>query len=194
MSLVSVKKQFQNIFYVSLACVLAMILVELVIVPAQKNFLPEITTFAALIFPVHGVRVIAAWLFGIWSVLYLFIANIIMYLTLYSENDLSINSFYAWCLVSAVAWFSFEIFRFCGLNFYENGRSITSNTWRHLMLVAFFSSVLNSLGHNIIYAKEILPENSFNTLLAFIIGDTLGTFICFMLLIGAFRFLRTMGK
>jgi len=63
---------FKNIVYVTIGYIVSMMVVKSIIVPAQQAYLPMITTFAALIFPLHGVRVITAWLFGGWSILYLF--------------------------------------------------------------------------------------------------------------------------
>ena len=181
---------FKNIVYVTIGYIVSMILVKSLIVPAQQTYLPMITTFAALIFPLHGVRVITAWLFGGWSILYLFIANCVMHLVLTPDAEFTLKSFYAWCLVSSVAWFSFEVFRMSGLNLYQSARSISTTTWRHLMLIAFVSSIINSLGHNIIFAGDILPENSLPTMLAFMVGDTLGTLVCFFALMLVFRLLR----
>jgi len=186
----TVQYHFKNIVYVTIGYIVSMILVKSLIVPVQQTYLPMITTFAALIFPLHGVRVISAWLFGGWSILYLFIANCVMHLVLTPDAEFTLKSFYAWCLVSSVAWFSLEIFRMSGLNLYRSARAISTKTWRHLMLIAFVSSIINSLGHNIIFAGDILPENSLPTMLAFMVGDTLGTFVCFfalMLVVGVFR-------
>ena len=171
-----------------------MILVKSLIVPAQQAYLPMITTFAALIFPLHGVRVLTAWLFGGWSILYLFIANCVMHFVLTPDAEFTLKSFYAWCLVSSVAWFSFEIVRMTGINLYRHANIISTNTWRQLMLIAFISSIINSLGHNIIFAGDILPENSLPTMLAFMIGDTLGTFFCFLALMFSLRILRRFGN
>jgi hypothetical protein len=167
-----------------------MILVKSVIVPAQQYYLPAITTFAALIFPLHGVRVISAWLFGAWSIPYLFIANIIMHFVLTPDADFTLKSFFAWSLVSTVAWFTFEAFRVAGINLYQSMNSISTYTWRRLMLVAFVSSIINSLGHNVIFAGDIIPENSLQTMFAFMVGDTLGTFVCFFVLLICFRLMR----
>ena len=180
----------KNIVYVTIGYIISMILVKSLIVPVQQTYLPMITTFAALIFPLHGVRVISAWLFGGWSILYLFIANCVMHVVLTPDAEFTLKSFYAWCLVSSVAWFSLELFRMSGLNLYRSTRAISTKTWRHLMLIAFVSSIINSLGHNIIFAGDILPENSLPMMLAFMVGDTLGTFVCFFALMLVFRVFR----
>lgn len=186
----NINQHLINIFLVSVAYIISMILVKSVIVPAQQTYFPAITAFAALIFPLHGVRVLAAWLFEKWSIVYLFIANCIMHLVLTPGADFTIKSFYAWVLVSTVAWLTFEALRLCGANFYQKANSVSTSTWRNLFVIAFASSIINSLGHNIIFAGDILPENSLPTMLAFLIGDTLGTLVCFVVLMLIFRALR----
>lgn len=193
MTRTSLNDHLINIVIVSIAYIISMLFVREIIVPFQKSYLPAITTFAALIFPLHGVRVLSAWAFGKWSIAYLFIANTIMHLVLTPDADFTQKSFYAWCLVSTVCWFSFELFRVCGFNLYSHETVINNNTWRNLILVAFVSSVFNSLGHNIIFAGDILPENSLNTMLAFLVGDTLGTVVCLFALMILFRSLRKVG-
>ena len=193
MARTSVNDHLINIVIVSIAYIVSMLFVREIIVPFQKSYLPAITTFAALIFPLHGVRVLSAWAFGKWSIAYLFIANTIMHLVLTPDADFTQKSFYAWSLVSSVGWFTFELFRICGFNLYSQESVINTYTWRNLILIAFVSSVFNSLGHNIIFAGDILPENSLNTLLAFLIGDTLGTVVCLFALMILFRSLRKVG-
>ena len=193
MTRTSLNDHLINIVIVSIAYIVSMLFVREIIVPFQKSYLPAITTFAALIFPLHGVRVLSAWAFGKWSIVYLFIANTIMHLVLTPDADFTQKSFYAWCLVSTVCWFSFELFRICGFNLYSHGSAINNSTWRNLILIAFVSSVFNSLGHNIIFAGDILPENSLNTMLAFLVGDTLGTVVCLFSLMILFRSLRKVG-
>jgi len=189
-----ISQHLLNILVISIGYIISMILVKSVIVPAQQLYLPAVTTFAALIFPLHGVRVLSAWLFKKWSILYLFVANCVMHLVLTPGEDITTKSLCAWILVSTIAWISFEIFRLCGANLYREANPIVTSTWRNLFLIAFFSSILNSLGHNIIFAGDILPENSLNTMFAFMIGDTLGTFACFAILMLAFRFVRIIRR
>ena len=105
-----------NIIFVTIGYIASMLLVKYVIVPVQQSYLPMVTTFAALIFPLHGVRVLAAWLFGWKSVLYLFFANTIMHFTLTPDNELTIKSMYAWLLDSSVAWLHFRFSSLLGLD------------------------------------------------------------------------------
>ena len=170
------------------ACyLLAMLFVNSVVAPIQKIFAPEITTFAAFLFPGHGVRVLAAWLFGWLSIPYLLIATTITHLLLI--NDASIN----WglnLLVSSVAWFSFFLFRLGGVELPETTSKLKLPTWRLLLLVGFVSSIFSSVGHNLILAGAVLPENSLKTMVSYVIGDTSGTFLCFFVMMLFFRHFR----
>ena len=51
------KKDFINIAWISAGYILAGFFVTQLIVPLQNEFLPNITNFAALIYPIHGIRV-----------------------------------------------------------------------------------------------------------------------------------------
>ena len=64
---VSIKEHLIKTLVVSFLSCLMMLFVTELVVPIQSYFLPELTLFAALIFPVHGIRVISAWLFGWYS-------------------------------------------------------------------------------------------------------------------------------
>ena len=141
----SIQDHLINIILVSIGYIVSMILVQSVIVPAQQQYLPAITTFAALIFPLHGVRVISAWLFGALVDPISVRCKYHHALCTDARAPISLsNRSYAWSLVSTVAWFTFEAFRVAGINLYQSMSSISSYTWRRLMLVAFVSSIINS--------------------------------------------------
>ena len=187
----SISDHIVNIALVTVGYIVSMLFVQFVIIPVQQTYLPMITTFAALIFPLHGVRVLAAWLFGWRSIFYLFLANILTHFVLTPNNELTLSSLYAWILVSCVAWVTFTGLKFVKMDFATNDNPKTFSMWKLLLLVGFLSSIINSLGHNIIFANNILPENSVSTMIAFLIGDTTGTFLCFLVLMAIFRMQRT---
>ena len=188
----SISDHIVNIALVTVGYIVSMLFVQFVIVPVQQTYLPMITTFAALIFPLHGVRVLAAWLFGWRSIFYLFLANILTHFVLTPNNELTLNSLYAWILVSCVAWVTFASLKIIKMDFATNDNPKTFSMWKLLLLVGFLSSIINSLGHNIIFARNILPENSISTMIAFVIGDTTGTFLSFLILMVIFRMQRTL--
>ena len=190
---VSIKEHLIKTLVVSFLSCLMMLFVTELVVPIQSYFLPELTLFAALIFPVHGIRVISAWLFGWYSVIYLFVSNIFVFFLLSRHDDslyglLSAQSIMAWVLVSVICIFSFDLLRFSGVDTKTTIGKINKDAWKLIVLVGFISSVFNSLGHNLIFTSNIMPENSLRLIFAFLIGDTTGTVVCLFMLIYIFKF------
>ena len=189
---VSLKEHLIKTLAVSALSCLMMLFVTELIVPVQSYFLPELTLFAALVFPVHGIRVISAWLFGWYSVIYLFVSNIFVFFLL-SKNEenlyglLSVQSVMAWVLVSVICIFTFDLLRVSGVDTKTAIGKINKDAWKLIVLVGFISSVFNSLGHNLIFTSNILPENSLRLIFAFLIGDTTGTVVCLLMLIYMFK-------
>lgn len=182
--------ELRNAAYVTAAYVIASSIVTWVISPVQRLFIPEVTVFAALVFPPHGVRVLAAWIFGWRSFVYLYVAVTVTHFVLTPDLPLGTKAFVAWGIVSICAALTFSLLRLTGRDFREMKTEPNRSTWRGLMLVAFLSSDLNSLGHNLLFAQEIWPVGSLNVFLAFLIGDTLGTFAAFAALMLLLRTLR----
>jgi len=58
--------------------------------------------------------------------------------------------------------------------------------WKYFGIIALFSSLFNSVGMTALHAHEL------NLLLAagYVIGDMAGFFVCFLILMYAFRFAR----
>lgn len=189
---VSLKEHIIKTLAVSALSCLMMLFVTEFIVPIQSYFLPELTLFAALVFPVHGIRVISAWLFGWYSVIYLFIANIFVFFLLSRHEEslyglLSVQSIMAWVLVSVICIFTFDLLRVSGVDAKTNIGKINKDAWKLIVLVGFISSVFNSLGHNLIFTSNIMPENSLRLIFAFLMGDTTGTVVCLFMLIYIFK-------
>jgi hypothetical protein len=175
----------------ALSCLMMLFVTELV-VPVQSYFLPELTLFAALVFPVHGIRVLAAWLFGWYSVIYLFVSNIFIFFLLSRHEEhlyalLSFQSVIAWVLVSVICIFTFDLLKISGVDTKTTIGKVNNQAWKIIILVGFMSSVFNSLGHNLIFTSSILPENSLRLIFAFLIGDTAGTVVCLVMMIYIFK-------
>ena len=189
---VTLQEHFIKTLAVSVLSFLMMLFVTELIVPIQSYFLPELTLYAALIFPVHGIRVLSAWLFGWYSVVYLFISNIFIFFMLSRHEEnlyslLSVQSIMAWILVSVICIFTFDLLRVSGVDTKTSIGKINRDAWKLIVLVGFISSVFNSLGHNLIYTSNILPENSLRLIFAFLIGDTMGTIVCLFILMYIFK-------
>jgi len=192
---VSLKEHLIKTLVVTAISSFMMLLVTELIVPIQSYYLPELTLYAALIFPVHGIRVLSAWLFGWASVFYLFVSNIFIFFLLsrHEENVyalLSTQSVIAWVLVSVICIFTFDLLRVSGVDIKTSVGKFNKDAWKLIILVGFISSVFNSLGHNLIFTSTILPENSLRLILAFLFGDTTGTVVCLFILIYVFKFFK----
>ena len=183
-------------FGVSIITIFAMGFVTEIVLPLQGAIFPNLGTLAALIMPIHGIRVLCAWMYGWWSVIYLFVSNIAtaLFYWLIASNaphiEFTSERLMAWALVSVVAIISFSALTLTGLEITSIKEKINNKTWRQLILVAIISSVLNSLGHTFIFSGQFVGVGERNAILTYIIGDTLGTVVCFAVLILLFRFVR----
>ena len=187
------KEHLYNIAWIFIAHVIGMLLVTHAVLPLQSLFSPNLGTFAALLFPIHGIRVIAAWMFGWWSVPYLFIANVLLalfYAVIAMETpylEFTAERLMSWSLVSIVAVVATDLFKASGMKIGKGLASISEDTWKQLLFVGFVSSVLNSLGQSLIFAGKIISGEELNVMIGYLIGDTLGTFLCFVGLLFLFR-------
>ena len=183
-------------FGVSILTIFAMGFVTEIVLPLQGAIFPKLGTLAALIMPIHGIRVLCAWMYGWWSVIYLFVSNIAtaLFYWLIASNaphiEVTSERLMAWALVSVVAIISFSALTLTGLEITSTKEKVNNKTWRQLILVAIISSVLNSLGHTFIFSGQFVVVGERNAILTYIIGDTLGTVVCFAVLIVLFRFVR----
>lgn len=183
-------------FGVSIITIFAMGFVTEIVLPLQGAIFPNLGTLAALIMPIHGIRVLCAWMYGWWSVIYLFVSNIAtaLFYWLIASNaphiEFTSERLMAWALVSVVAIISFSALTLTGLEITSTKEKVNNKTWRQLILVAIISSVLNSLGHTFIFSGQFVVVGERNAILTYIIGDTLGTVVCFAVLIVLFRFVR----
>ena len=192
----TVNHHLSNSIWISIFTIIGMFSVTHLVVPLQTMIAPGLEVFAALIFPIHGIRVIAAWMFGWWSVPYLLASNVIValfYALLSLETPHVVFSFeraLSWFLVSIVAIIAITVFRFVGIEIGMKASGIGPNTWRQLLLVGFVSSVFNSLGQSIIFSGQLISIGERNVMLGFLIGDTLGTIVCFAILMFTLRVSR----
>ena len=189
----TIKKHLYNIAWIFIAHIIGMLLVTQAVLPLQSLAVPNIGTFAALIFPIHGIRVIAAWMFGWWSVPYLFAANVLLALFYfqadmsYETNKLLADRFMSWALVSMVAVVAIDLFKAAGMKIGTGIAEISEDTWKQLLFIGFVSSVLNSIGQSLIFSGQIIPGERLNVMIGFLVGDTSGTLLCFLSLLFLFR-------
>ena len=189
----TIKKHLYNIAWIFIAHVIGMLLVTHAVLPLQSLFSANLGSFAALLFPIHGIRVISAWMFGWWSAPYLFVANVFMTL-FYSALSMEMPYFeftaeriMSWSLVSIVAVVAIDLFKAAGMKIGTGIAEISEDTWKQLLFVGFVSSVISAVGQSLIFSGQIIPGHDLQLVISFLIGDTLGTFLCFVGLLFLFR-------
>ena len=162
-----------SIFFAYLICFL---ITDRILFPIQiELFESKPLLSAALIFLPHGVRVISTVVYGLRSLIPLFCAHVLAGLSFISDAYLLIPL----SLVSTLCvWLSIHmIYRRI------NGLSLEQITFKNIILIAFLSSILNSIGN---YLTKIVLIDDYGTLFnqelfLYVLGDFLGTILLFLL-------------
>lgn len=161
-------------------------LMDSVVAPVQQLLLPDITQYALLIFLPHGVRVLTAWLFGWWSVPYLMVANVFAHFLVTPDIPVTSIKLETWCVTAVAGVLGIALLRAFGVKLGNSLASIGRETWRQLIIAGIVASILSSVGHSLIYQNSILHDLIRPVFFAFVFGDTLGTLLCFALLLSGF--------
>ena len=164
---------------VSGSYLVAFILTFGVLMTIEQRLSPAWANFTSLVFLPHGVRVLAAWLYGWRSPLYLMPGVAVGHLYLYGPY-LDTGLALGWMVGLACAPFAFTLFRLAGLDLRPQRRRRRTH-WRDIMLVGGVASVFNSGFSGLAYGNDLA------TMSARFVGDVAGTFVCMVLLIAAFR-------
>jgi len=163
------------------------------VVPIQSYFLPEITTFAALVYLPHGVRVLAPWLLGWAAIPALMMGALLSHVVL---NPDELKSTLGITVVLSII--TSECSGLIGIWCVALWRGIKRTSdfgklgWRGLLVAAFVASVFNSVGLALVYSGR-LPDNVALTLGVYAIGDVVGFMCCLICLMLVFRALRRGG-
>lgn len=171
---------------ISCAYVLAFTVTFSVVMPVQDAVLPAFGNYASLLFLPHGVRVVAAWMYGWRSLLFLAPGAVLTHSYLYGSAGFSLDYMVAVFFGVFCAALSFWFFALLGMDF----RLHKSNSvnWRDLILAGCAASVLNSLGTKLFFHNDI-PTAS-----ARLLGDVTGMIVSIFMLMLIFRSLRQLGS
>ncbi|WP_417743684.1 hypothetical protein [Salipiger sp.] len=173
------------------AYILAHGLTTVMITPVQARLLPEVTSFASLLYLPHGVRVLATWLLGRAAIPALCVGA---FLSECIFADAGIGSasepiVLISILIGAVAApAAFELMRAFGFNLYANERLRVH--WKWLLLVGMLASVINSVGQSLVFSGVILSNWSAVVLVAYAVGDLFGLIATTLILMLVFRWMR----
>ncbi len=185
--------QFYKMTFFIVACyLLTFVLVNQVVFPAQQSILPSISQYAALVFLPHGVRVIATWLYREKAILPLLIAHLILYRAYYWNGTDTAKNMVAVLAGSLCVFIAIQLFRFSRIDI--SLANMTISHWRSLILLGFVSSIFNTAGNMLALGDAMSSELHLNVVATFIIGDTLGTIACLLILMFGFRLLREFGS
>ena len=185
--------QFYKMTFFIVACyLLTFVLVNQVVFPAQQSILPSISQYAGLVFLPHGVRVIATWLYREKAILPLLIAHFILYRAYYWNGTDTAKNMVAVLAGSLCVFIAMQLFRFSRIDI--SLANMTISHWRSLILLGFVSSIFNTAGNMLALGDAMSSELHLNVVATFIIGDTLGTIACLLILMFGFRLLREFGS
>ena len=137
------------------------------VMPLQQAVMPAFGNFASLLFLPHGVRVVAAWLYGWRSLLFLAPGAVLTHSYLYGSAGFSIDYMMAVFFGVFCAALSFWFFAWFGMDFRLH-KSKRVN-WRDVMLAGVVASILNSIGTAVFF------ENDLPTASARFLGDVIGS-------------------
>jgi hypothetical protein len=173
------------ILWISGAYLLAFAVTFAAVMPLQDAVMPAFGNFASLLFLPHGVRVVAAWLYGWRSLLFLAPGAILSHSYLYGFSGFSADYMMAVFFGVFCAALSFWFFALLGMDFRLH-RSDRVN-WRDVMLAGGVASILNSVGTAIFFGNDLLTAS------ARFFGDVTGMVASMFILMLAFRVLRRLG-
>lgn len=167
-------------------------LVNSVILPIQATILPEISPFAALVFLPHGVRVVATWMYRERALVPLLIAHMITYRLFYWHGETTAENMVAVLSGSFCAFIALQLFNFSRIDVSLSNLNISH--WRTLIVFGFIASIFNALGNTMALGSALGSELHLSVLITFLIGDTLGTAACLLILMAGFRIRRLVTR
>jgi len=180
-----VKEHLQNFLVVSVAYITAYSLVLGFVSPLQQILLSNVILEVSLLFLPHGIRVLSFWFFGWRAAIYLLPAAYLM-MVVSAQAGISLD-----------LWSPLGNILACLLGFLiakavfpDLASKRGMPNWKYFGIIALFSSFFNSVGMTVLHVHEL------KILIAtgYVIGDMAGFFVCFLILMYAFRFARLLAK
>ena len=168
---------------VTLALFISWSAVVLAVDPIQRAAGLTFDGGASLLFLPHGVRVLAAWVFGWRSVLFLCPGTLIVHCIVVSDHAFMLVDFAALLIGATCGVIAFAGLARVGLDF--RFRADYQPRWRDIMLAGAIASVINSFFTNVVLGHPV------GNMAGYLVGDIAGLFVALFLLMLAFRWLRT---
>ena len=167
---------------VSLAYIGAFFATFEILMPAQNLLFPDFASRASLLFLPHGVRVLAAWLLGLRSVLTLLPGVVLVFVYVAGRGAFAPSRLAAIAVAVLVPAACFTLLRLLGRDL--RPAADRAPCWLCIIGVGLVISILTSVLTN--YAFGSAPKDY----IAYLIGDFFGLFFLMLILMFVFRFLR----
>jgi hypothetical protein len=161
-----------------------------VVYPIQTQVLSELDLQATLVFLPHGVKIVAAWLFG-WRVLAYLLPALAVRIITGGTIDIPPAEFALLAtLLMVSAPLSFSVLRAFGFDVI--GDKLLSMNWRVLLFVGLVSSVMNAVAIHVIAFHELPAQQHLPGMLRIVAGDMVGLFVVLTALMMVLRWMRAL--
>lgn len=155
-------------------------LVWLLVAPVQREFLPDITAYASLVFLPHGVRVFATALVGVRAIPGLLLAELAgnyLFWKVTGAPALLLTSLTG----ALVCWLAFEMLRRMRVNaYYLNGDPVPPPL-HSFLLAGMAASVINAFLRASVFEGRIPPGDVTGVIAACVTGDVTGLLLFIIL-------------
>lgn len=155
-------------------------LVWLLVAPAQRELLPDITVYASLLFLPHGVRVMSTALVGAQALPGLLLGELAGNYLLWEVTH--VPSLVLASLTGAlVCWLAFEMLRRLGVNAYYLQADSAPPALHSFLLAGIAASALNAFLRAAVFEGTIPPGDVTAVIAACITGDVTGLLLFIIL-------------
>lgn len=167
---------------------LTFFLVKYLVYPLQVGLLPQTAAFASLLFLPHGVRVVSVWLLRGRALAPLFASHLFIYFMFYYNAGIDLKLLGLVFVGTFCAYLAFWLFSISGIDLTIKNLDIIH--WRAILLMGFLASVFNAVGNSLLMMHSIDETLHIQTMVFYLIGDTLGV-LTLLIMLGLFlRILR----
>ncbi|MCL7464773.1 hypothetical protein [Phaeovulum sp. NW3] len=168
----------------SLALVLSFTVTSEVLYPLQRLFVPETWQIFHVLYLPHAVRVIAAWLFGWASILYLAPGTFLVILIWDPVAASGWQAAVVYLAVNVASPLTFQLL--CmgrGAPTVPRRRAMN---WRGLVLAGLIAALMNALALVAMAGSQLFPAQ-LQVMLGLVLGNVLGIVVSLFLLLALFR-------
>ena len=159
-----------------------------VVEPLTERLSPDTAVNAILLYLPHGVRVIAAWLFGWKSAAYLLPANLAYFATLTGGEMSGLSIALLLGAVSISAPLAFQILAFFGFDLRAD--PVLRFNWRSVVFAGGMASAINAISLHVINFHDIPSDEHLAGIAFWVTGDVLGVVAVLLVLLAGDRALR----